>query len=807
MNKLKVNSKIQIILAAILVIGIGIIAINIISNNKAMAGAPSSCPNCGGSISTVTRNPTCTQAGKYIYSCPICQADVGEDPIPALGHSYGPLIETTPATCTNTGVKTATCSRCGKTTTSVIPVIGHSYTNVPNKDGTHTPTCTMCSKKLSAVNCSYGNWITAKSATCEEDGSKVRECMQCGYADTIPIPAAGHSYTNASNNNGTHTPTCTRCSKVFSPENCSYGDEKIVKPTTCTEDGLASQTCTACGYVNYITYEATGHVKGEWKTEIEPTCEEDGSEVKKCLECGETLETRKVAALGHSYTGEGRINQPATCTKNEIRQYECVRCKNSYEYREVPDTATGHRFSNNTDTVPGTFINATCEKGAQAKLYCQYCREPSADWYVVSNPVPHSYEVVNTASTSICMMCKNCGATTGHNYEPTRIEPTCYKDGATMDKCTNAGCTSEINKVILPATGKHDMYNDGVVQKAKCNVNRIDRWICRNEGCTYSYEKPVDGTALTHNFQKLIQEIPSTCYEKGKQIKQCVNEGCTETEESEVPWSELKPHKYVALNDGSGNCSVCSNEGCTSKISHNMVTDKEDATCLKEGHNKVYCSNAGCTKIEKDEIYPKTAHEKDDATKTFSSHPTCEHGTQYRYFCKYCGTAIWLYDSDKIDHNFVNGECTVCHCKEADQTVQGVTQFNINGTTVANIQLDTSADKFATSIRNQNENAQVKLYNANNESIEDDEKLATGMKMEVAKEEGTYIITLVLKGDVNGDGEVGMADMLKTNKYRLSKVQLGVPYIQAADVFKDEIVDFMDLIKLNKFRLNKITEL
>lgn len=79
--------------------------------------------------------------------------------------------------------------------------------------------------------------------------------------------------------------------------------------------------------------------------------------------------------------------------------------------------------------------------------------------------------------------------------------------------------------------------------------------------------------------------------------------------------------------------------------------------------------------------------------------------------------------------------------------------------------------------------------------------------MEVTKENTTYSITLVIKGDVDGNGKCEFEDILKANKHRLNKEQLGQPYFHAADVNKDGKLDFRDLIQLNRFRLNKISDL
>ena len=68
-------------------------------------------------------------------------------------------------------------------------------------------------------------------------------------------------------------------------------------------------------------------------------------------------------------------------------------------------------------------------------------------------------------------------------------------------------------------------------------------------------------------------------------------------------------------------------------------------------------------------------------------------------------------------------------------------------------------------------------------------------------------ITVILKGDVNGDNEVDFKDILQINKHRLGKVQLTGIYLEAAEVTGDGQVDFRDILQINKYRLRKINSL
>ena len=41
---------------------------------------------------------------------------------------------------------------------------------------------------------SFGNWETAREATCASAGEEIRECEFCGTVETREIPPLGHSF-------------------------------------------------------------------------------------------------------------------------------------------------------------------------------------------------------------------------------------------------------------------------------------------------------------------------------------------------------------------------------------------------------------------------------------------------------------------------------------------------------------------------------------------------------------------------------------------------------------------------------------
>ena len=82
--------------------------------------------------------------------------------------------------------------------------------------------------------------------------------------------------------------------------------------------------------------------------------------------------------------------------------------------------------------------------------------------------------------------------------------------------------------------------------------------------------------------------------------------------------------------------------------------------------------------------------------------------------------------------------------------------------------------------------------------------LKTGQKIEL--EDGT-IYTIVVQGDVNGDGEIKLSDMTALNKHIQNNIVLEKEYLMAADVNEDGVANFKDLTKINKVRLQRSGEI
>ncbi len=350
---------------------------------------------------------TCINYGmKAHYYCSDCRkyfdADKNETTetaltIPATGvHTFGTLIDETPATCIAGGMKAHyKCTVCGKyfdadkneTTeealkTPISPYYGHHFgfwveeeyatCQTPGKKGYKH--CSICNKDYDASNTvitdfvipvnpdghELGDLVAEVPATCKDTGVKAhRDCNLCGkHCDPITrkeiadltIPATGvHNYGAwVSNGDGTHTRTCTTGSHSET-ENCSGGT------ATCENKAV----CSVCG-AEYG--EKLGHNYGEvtytWtsdnKCKAERVCSHDNTHI----------ESETVTAMAEEI-------KAATCKEKGKMKYTATFTNTAFaaQVKEVDIDFAEHTYGELIPEVPAT----TEDFGVKEHKDCTVC--------------------------------------------------------------------------------------------------------------------------------------------------------------------------------------------------------------------------------------------------------------------------------------------------------------------------------------------------------------------------------------------------------------------------------------------------
>ena len=280
--------------------------------------------------------PTCTEAGYTTHTCSRCGDSYTDTPVDATGHTEGAAATCTTdqicttcgevlaqrlghdhlatvtlqPTCTEQGVMTHTCSRCGDSYTRSIAPNGHT----PGAEATCTEAqiCTVCNARLTdKLGHNYGTQVI--ESTCDERGYTLHECSRCHfiYVENY-VSAKGH--TPGAEATCTEAQTCTVCHALLAEKLGHRYDTRVTEPT-CLEQGYTTHTCSRCDHTYLDSYrDALGHKAGS-----KATC----TEAQTCTRCQALLEDK----LGHSYTD---TVVPPTCAEAGYTLHVCDLCKNTY---------------------------------------------------------------------------------------------------------------------------------------------------------------------------------------------------------------------------------------------------------------------------------------------------------------------------------------------------------------------------------------------------------------------------------------------------------------------------------------------
>ncbi len=512
-------------------------------------------------------------------TCSVCDATEGE----ALGHNYTSEV-TTPATCTQPGVKTYTCSTCGDSYTEEIEATGHSYTSkvtapTCTEQGYTTYTCacgdTYKDNYVDALNHDYTVFVETVGFTCTNDGYDVYKCSRCtetthknptnaahtltqvdakeptcgapgwdayeyctkcDYTTKVEKPATGaHIYTYVQNaDKKTHTGTCT-CGATVSGD-CAGG----------TADCTNAAVCVTC---NKAYGEALGHDWGAWTTATAATCTADGEERRDCSRCDE-YETNTLTKLGHTFVNDVAA-KPANCEDAGNKAYKsCSTCdkyfaevEGQYSENGKADTtsfvinALGHTYGEWIEEDPATCI-ATGTKG---HYECSVC---------------HKY--FDAGKNEIADLTINVDADAHTNLVKTDAKPaTCTDDGNidywTCDGCkkiySDAAATSEITVVATVITASGHTEGEAVkesIVKATCTADGSYNEVVYCTVCDAQLSSETKTiSAREHDYGEWYyasEENKPTYTAEGTQTRDCKNttatelyEACSHSETQSVP--------------------------------------------------------------------------------------------------------------------------------------------------------------------------------------------------------------------------------------------------------------------------------
>ena len=254
-------------------------------------------------------------------------------------HAYGEWRVTKPATETEEGSKARDCTVCDYVQTETIPMLKHehSYGDWQKDKTQHWKEC-RCGKKTEVGNHTFDDWTITKEPTTTETGSRERTCSICEYTQEETIPVHTHDVHDKAwkYDDTNHWQECS-CGEKLNVANHAYGEWRVTKPATETEEGSKARDCTVCEYVQVEIIPEIGHEHGIH----DETWKYDKTQHWQECSCGE-----KLNVANHTY-GDWKVTKEATETEAGSRERDCAVCE-YVQVEIIPEIGHEHGIHDET---------------------------------------------------------------------------------------------------------------------------------------------------------------------------------------------------------------------------------------------------------------------------------------------------------------------------------------------------------------------------------------------------------------------------------------------------------------------------
>ena len=95
-------------------------------------------------------------------------------------------------------------------------------------------------------------------------------------------------------------------------------------------------------------------------------------------------------------------------------------------------------------------------------------------------------------------------------------------------------------------------------------------------------------------------------------------------------------------------------------------------------------------------------------------------------------------------------------------------------------------------------NGTVTIVNKDGETLKDEDKIGTGSKVTITKDDEKVEYIVIIEGDINGDGEVTTTDLQQVIDSIIGKVTIDEKYNKAIDLDGDGQITITDVSLLRK---------
>ena len=543
----------------------------------------------------------------------------------------------------------------------------------------------------SPVNCAHSNLTehTAVPATCTTGGTNAYwSCDDCGalFSDNsattsttlaaLATEALGHSYgAFTSNNNGTHSKTCSRCQDVVT-ESCTYTDS--------TSGTTVTHTCSVCNYSyseQLATYTVTYNDRGTTTTE---TCVQ-GSSV--------TLPATASTVDGYTFAGwvAAEIDPESTAVPTVLTG-SYTPTANVTLYACYTRTEAGSGSGGASGTKELTFDLTSTGESAMSNWPTAQSATATDCTYTLDNTA-YTFTVTNGKFSSYVLFGKQ-GASVGmpaiEGYKLTSVNATSRSGASANVKVGISDSASTKNYIdggdavqwtpntgnwtyTLTDTAANTMYYLYVDNAYNAQLTQLVLTYTGTGGSgstTYYTTAPAD--PHVHTPAEAVQEnvVPATCTVDGSYDSVVYCSDCNEELSRESVTIPKLGHDFSVDPDVTDVdhyvAPTCTNTGikimkcsrCNTFDEENMIEIPSlghnyaagtpvPATCTEDGYTIYTCSNCGDEDIR--DIVNALGHNMVAGT---VHEPTCTEEGYTEYACSRCNATDIDDFVDELGHDF-----------------------------------------------------------------------------------------------------------------------------------------------------------
>ncbi|MDY4771987.1 MAG: Ig-like domain-containing protein [Lachnospiraceae bacterium] len=439
----------------------------------------------------------------------------------------------------------------------------------------------------------YGSWMTAKAATCLEEGMQMKTCSLCGDKKTQTTAKTGHTEvkdaaveatcTSTGKTEGSHCSVCGTVIKAqteIAKKAHTYGSWKVVKSVTCTVDGSKERSCTECGKKETQAIAKTGHTEVK-DAAVEATCTSTGkTEGSHCSICGTVIKAQtEIAKKAHTY-GSWKVVKSATCTVDGSKERSCTECGKK-ETQAIAET--GHT------EVKDAAVEATCTStGKTEGSHCSVCG------------------TVIKAQTEIAKKAHTWGAwktiSSATVFAPKKQKRTCTKckaseirfSGEKLKKTISVTQSSLTMQVKQKTTAFRVTFANGDSVKSwkSSNTNVVKVSGKTNGTCTITAQSKTGSATITITLKSGLQKSVKVNVQKGAVAASSLKLPSTKVEVKKGKTLTLKPIIKPITSQSKVTYST-SNKSVATVSSSGVIKGVKKGTAkitVKAGTKKVVCT-------------------------------------------------------------------------------------------------------------------------------------------------------------------------------------------------------------------------